>query len=156
MKRTTLLRRLLREEQLIIAPGAFDAVSAKIIENAGFKAIFLGGFAFSASLLGKPDVGLLTMTAVLVYGFTVGDFGGEGKELLSMPWGIVSLVDLYVGFALFSGWIVYREKSVLRSVVWVVLMMVLGFWTASLYTLIALQTSGGDWQRFWMGHRAGQ
>ena len=100
-------------------------------------------------------LGLLAMTAVLIYGFTVGDFGGEGKQLLSMPWGIVSLVDLYVGFTLFSGWIVYREQSVLRSVIWVVLMMVLGFWTASLYTLIALQTSGGDWQRFWMGHRAG-
>jgi len=99
-------------------------------------------------------LGLLAMTAVLIYGFTVGNFGGEGKQLLSMPWGIVSLVDLYVGFVLFSGWIVYREKSVFRSVVWVVLMMVLGFWTASLYTLLALQTSGGDWQRFWMGHRA--
>jgi hypothetical protein len=70
-----------------------------------------------------------------------------------MPWGIVSLVDLYVGFALFSAWIVYREKSVFRSVIWVVLMMVLGFWTASLYTLLALRASGGDWQRFWMGRR---
>ena len=94
------------------------------------------------------------MTAILIYGFTVGNFAEEGKQLLSMPWGIVSLVDLYVGFVLFSGWIVYREKSVIRSVVWVVLVMVLGFWAASLYALIALQTSGGDWQRFWMGHRA--
>lgn len=99
-------------------------------------------------------LGLLAMTAVLIYGFTVGDFAGEGKQLLSMPWGIVSLVDLYVGFVLFSGWIVYREKSAVRSVIWVALMMVLGFWTASLYTFITLQTSGGDWQRFWMGHRA--
>ena len=98
-------------------------------------------------------LGLLAMTAVLIYGFTVGDFAEEGKQLLSMPWGIVSLVDLYVGFALFSGWIVYREKSVIRSIIWVVLMIVLGFWTASLYTLIALQSSGGDWRRFWMGHR---
>jgi len=95
--------------------------------------------------------GLLAMTGILIYGFTAGDFNGEGKILLSMPWGIVSLVDLYVGFILFSGWIVYREKSLVRSVVWVVLMMVLGFFTASLYTLIALQTSGGDWKRFWMG-----
>jgi hypothetical protein len=31
--------------------------------------------------------------------------------------------------------------------------MVLGFWTASLYTLIALQRSGGDWRRFWLGRR---
>jgi hypothetical protein len=99
-------------------------------------------------------LGLLAMTVVLIYGFTVGNFAEEGKQLLSMPWGIVSLVDLYVGFVFFSGWIVYREKSALRSVVWVVLMMILGFWTASLYTLIALQTSGGDWRRFWMGKRA--
>jgi hypothetical protein len=99
-------------------------------------------------------LGLLAMTGVLVYGFTVGDFAAEGKQLLSMPWGIVSLVDLYVGFVLFSGWIVYRERSALRSVVWVALMMVLGFWTASLYTLIALQTSGDDWRRFWLGKRA--
>ena len=98
-------------------------------------------------------LGLLAMTAVLIYGFTVGDFGGEGQALLSMPWGIVSLVDLYVGFILFSGWIIYREKSPVRSGVWVLFMMVLGFWTASLYTLIALQTSGGDWKRFWMGSR---
>jgi len=99
-------------------------------------------------------LGWLAMTAVLIYGFTVGDFAEEGKQLLSMPWGIVSLVDLYVGFFLFSGWIVYREESAVRSVVWVVLVMVLGFWTASLYALVALQTSGGDWQRFWMGQRA--
>jgi hypothetical protein len=98
-------------------------------------------------------LGLLAMAAVLIYGFTVGDFAEEGKQLLSMPWGIVSLVDLYVGFALFSGWIVYREKSLWRSVVWVALMMVLGFFTASLYTLIALQRSGGDWRRFWLGRR---
>ena len=98
-------------------------------------------------------LGLLAMTAVLIYGFVVGDFAGEGRQLLSMPWGIVSLVDLYVGFFLFSGWIVYRERSPVRSVVWVVLMMVLGFWTASLYTLLALQASQGDWQRFWLGRR---
>ena len=99
-------------------------------------------------------LGWLAMSAALIYGFTVGDFATEGKQLLSMPWGIVSLVDLYVGFVLFSGWIVYREKSAVRSVVWVILMMILGFWTASLYSLIALQTSGGDWRRFWMGRRA--
>ena len=99
-------------------------------------------------------LGLLAMTAALVYGFTVGDFSGEGSVLLDMPWGIVSLVDVYVGFALFSCWIVYRERSLLRSIVWVALMIVLGNFTASLYALIALLTSGGDWKRFWMGRRA--
>ena len=99
-------------------------------------------------------LGLLAMTGVLIYGFAVGDFGTEGQVLLSMPWGIVSLVDLYVGFTLFSGWIIYREESLIQSVVWVILMMVFGFFTASLYVLIALQTSDGDWKRFWMGRRS--
>ncbi|MBN2148324.1 MAG: DUF1475 family protein [Anaerolineales bacterium] len=98
--------------------------------------------------------GLLAMTGVLIYGFTIGNFSAEGAKLLSMPWGIVSLVDLYVGFALFSCWIVFREKSLIPSVIWAVLMMVLGFWTGALYTFIALQTSGGDWKRFWFGNRA--
>jgi hypothetical protein len=99
-------------------------------------------------------LGLIAMTGVLIYGFTVGDFRGEGARLLAMPWGIVSLVDLYVGFTLFSAWIVYRERALLPAVIWVVLMMTLGFFTASLYTLLALQRSGGDWQRFWMGKHA--
>jgi hypothetical protein len=105
-------------------------------------------FAKAISLLG-----VLSMTGILIYGFTLGDFSGEGARLLAMPWGIVSMVDLYVGFALFSCWIVYREKAVLPSIIWVVLMMVLGFWTGALYTFIALQTSRGDWRRFWMGKR---
>lgn len=99
-------------------------------------------------------LGLLAMTVVLVYGFTVGNFSEDGAKIITNPWGIVSLVDLYVGFTLFSGWIVYREKAWLPSVIWVVLMMTLGFWAGALYTLIALQTSGGDWKRFWMGKRA--
>lgn len=99
-------------------------------------------------------LGVVAMTAVLVYGFTVGDFGTEGRELLSMPWGIVSLVDLYVGFALFSVWIVYRERSLAHAMIWVILVMVLGFFAASLYTLIATFVSQGDWKRFWMGARA--
>lgn len=98
-------------------------------------------------------LGVAAMTAVLIYAFTAGNLGREGSVILSMPWGIVSLVDLYVGFFLFSGWIAYREKSLVRSAVWIVFMMVLGFFTASLYTFVALQTSGGDWRRFWMGRR---
>jgi len=96
-------------------------------------------------------VGLLAMTVVLVYGFTVGDFAAEGGKLLSMPWGIVSLVDLYVGFALFAGWIVYREGVTFRSILWILLLVVLGFWAASLYALIALYNSGGSWKQFWLG-----
>jgi hypothetical protein len=99
-------------------------------------------------------VGILAMTAVLVYGFVIGDFGAEGAQLLSMPWGIVSLVDLYVGFALFSCWIAYRERSPWVAVIWIVLMMILGFWTGAVYTALALFTAGGDPHRALLGHRA--
>jgi hypothetical protein len=99
-------------------------------------------------------LGLVAMTAVLVYGFTIGDFSAEGAVLTRMPWGIVSLVDLYTGFVLFSGWIFYREKSLLRAALWTVAVMVLGHFTTSLYVLLALLSSRGDWKRFWMGQRA--
>ena len=97
---------------------------------------------------------LLAMTAVLIYGFTVGDIGTEGGQLLDMPWGIVSLVDLYAGFALFCIWIVYREQSLIAQVIWVLLMLVLGFWAGALYTLLALYRSENDWERVFRGNRA--
>lgn len=99
-------------------------------------------------------IGLLAMTGVILYAFGFGDFASEGAWIISHPWGIVSLVDLYVGFALFSAWIIYRERSPLKAAVWVVLMIVLGNWTAALYVLLALNSSGGDWKKFWMGRRA--
>src|SRR3989337_827506 len=99
-------------------------------------------------------LGLLAMTAVLIYGFSVGNFGSDGARLLSNPWGIVSMVDLYTGFTLFSAWIVFREKSIPMSIAWVVLMMVLGFFTASLYVFLAASNSKGDWAKFWMGKLA--
>jgi hypothetical protein len=99
-------------------------------------------------------LGTAAMAAVLIYGFTVGDFAAEGSQLFSMPWGIVSLVDLYVGFALFSGWIIYREASPVRTVAWIVAVMVLGFFAASVYALLALRSSSGDWRRFWLGKHA--
>lgn len=100
-------------------------------------------------------LGVLAMTAVLVNGFTRGDFFAEGSQLLAMPWGIVSLVDLYTGFVLFSGWIIYREKSLPIAILWTIAMLILGFFAGSLYALLALQSSGGDWRKFWLGHRAG-
>ncbi len=99
-------------------------------------------------------LGILAMTAALVNGFTHGDFFGEGSQLAAMPWGIVSLVDLYTGFTLFSAWIIFREKSLPIAIVWTVAMMTLGFFAGSLYAFIALQTSGNDWRKFWLGKYA--
>lgn len=62
MKSTKVLRELLKKEDILIIPGAFDALSAKIIETSGFKAVGSTGFGISASHLGKPDAELYTMT----------------------------------------------------------------------------------------------
>jgi FtsH-binding integral membrane protein len=98
-------------------------------------------------------LGVIAMTGIIAYAFIVGDFGGEGSRLLAMPWGQVSMVDLYTGFILFSMWIFYREKTIWKAILWTVLMMTLGFFTGSLYTLIALIGSKGDWAKFFMGDR---
>jgi hypothetical protein len=98
-------------------------------------------------------LGAVIMGVTIIYALVAGDFNAEGSLLLSMPWGIVSLVDLFTGFTLFAMWIIYREASILRSVIWIILLFTLGFFTGALYTFIALQGSGGDWHKFWMGNR---
>lgn len=98
-------------------------------------------------------VGLIAMTLAIGNGFITGDFGADGGELLANPWGVVSLVDLYVGFTLFSLWIAFREGSRLAAAVWIILMMTLGFFTASLYLIIALRQSRGDWLAFFLKDR---
>ncbi|WP_051237897.1 DUF1475 family protein [Lacticigenium naphthae] len=88
---------------------------------------------------------LLAMTAGLVNAFINGDFLIDGGALLENPWGIMSLIDLFVGFTLFSIWIVYREKTMWKIILWVVTLMIFGFFTGSLYVLKALYESKGDW-----------
>ncbi len=59
------LRALLARDEPTLAPGAFDALSARVVEAAGFDAVYMTGFGSSASLLGQPDVGLLTETEMM-------------------------------------------------------------------------------------------
>jgi 2-methylisocitrate lyase-like PEP mutase family enzyme len=49
----------------LVVPTAYDALSARVIEEAGFEAVHVGGFLGAASLLGMPDIGLLTMTEAI-------------------------------------------------------------------------------------------
>ncbi|WP_255952775.1 isocitrate lyase/PEP mutase family protein [Streptomyces odontomachi] len=60
------LRELLAEsEGPVLAPGAYDALSALLVEQAGFPAVYMTGFGVTASLLGRPDIGLLTMSEMV-------------------------------------------------------------------------------------------
>ncbi|MCW2847488.1 MAG: putative isocitrate lyase-family protein putative carboxyvinyl-carboxyphosphonate phosphorylmutase [Marmoricola sp.] len=56
----TRLRELLAAPTPLVAPGAYDALSARLVEQAGFDVVYMTGFGTSASQLGRPDVGLLS------------------------------------------------------------------------------------------------
>ena len=62
MKQTERLRELLKNEQTLIVPGCFNAMSAKILEKVGFSTVYMTGYGTSLSLLGMPDAGLATMS----------------------------------------------------------------------------------------------
>jgi 2-methylisocitrate lyase-like PEP mutase family enzyme len=59
------LRELLAGPGPVVAPGSYDALSARLVEQAGFDVVYMTGFGSTASLLGRPDVGLLTGTEMI-------------------------------------------------------------------------------------------
>lgn len=64
---------MLNERSALVCPGAHDAVSAKMIENYGFKALQVSGFGLSASYLGLPDMAFLSFADVLHFSKNVID-----------------------------------------------------------------------------------
>jgi 2-methylisocitrate lyase-like PEP mutase family enzyme len=62
MKKSKLYRKLIKDPEILVSPGAYDCMSAKLIEKMGFVAIATSGAGISNSFLGKPDVGLLTLS----------------------------------------------------------------------------------------------
>jgi carboxyvinyl-carboxyphosphonate phosphorylmutase len=67
MRTSTRLRRMLAEPGLIVAPGAYDGFSARLIEAAGFSAVYMTGAGTAASHLGQPDLGLTTLTEMATH-----------------------------------------------------------------------------------------
>src|ERR1700759_1429180 len=61
MSRAAKLRALLKSDQMLVAPGAYDCITARTIEQAGFSAVYMTG-AGTAATLGYPDFGLVTMS----------------------------------------------------------------------------------------------
>ncbi len=59
------LRELLARPAPVVAPGSYDALSARLVEQAGFDVVYMSGFASTASLLGRPDVGLLSAAEMI-------------------------------------------------------------------------------------------
>src|SRR5271157_5525336 len=75
MKKTKVLRKAILARRAVAVVGCHDAMSARVIETCGFEAIQISGYGLAASLLGKPDVGLVQM-----------------KDILDLTWNIVESV----------------------------------------------------------------
>ena len=65
MKKTTLFRQLINAPEILQLPCCHDALSAKVLEQAGFQAICAAGYGTAGSLLGLPDIGLATATEMI-------------------------------------------------------------------------------------------
>jgi 2-methylisocitrate lyase-like PEP mutase family enzyme len=99
MKKTTVLRKAIMARRAVVVPGCHDALSAKVIEACGFEAIQISGYGLAASILGKPDVGLVQM-----------------KDVLDTTWNIVQATNIPVmadvdtggGNAVNAAWVTER------------------------------------------------
>lgn len=65
MKGAKKFRELMAAPGAIVCPGVYDAIGARLVEDTGFKALYMTGNGAMASLLGKPDMGLATMTEMV-------------------------------------------------------------------------------------------
>lgn len=89
--RASVLRAALQRRKALVVPGCHDALSARIIQNAGFEAVQVSGFGLAGSLLGKPDVGLVDMKDIL-------DITGHITRAVSIP--VMADIDTGGGNAL--------------------------------------------------------
>jgi len=67
MRASTRLRDLLKGPDIVVAPGAYDGFSARLVEAAGFKVAYMTGAGTAASHLGQPDLGLTTLTEMATH-----------------------------------------------------------------------------------------
>jgi 2-methylisocitrate lyase-like PEP mutase family enzyme len=99
MKKTTVLRNAIMARRAVAVPGCHDALSAKVIESCGFEAIQISGYGLAASVLGKPDVGLVQMKDVL-------DATWNIAQAVNIP--VMADVDTGGGNAVNAAWITER------------------------------------------------
>jgi 2,3-dimethylmalate lyase len=91
MRCTTTLRSMLKGPGIVVAPGAYDGFSARLIEAAGFKAVYMTGAGTAASHLGQPDLGLATLTEMAAH-------AGHIASCVSLP--LIADADTGYGNAL--------------------------------------------------------
>jgi methylisocitrate lyase len=99
MKKSKILRKAIMERRAVTVPGCHDALSAKVIEKAGFEAIQISGYGLAGSYLAKPDVGLLRMKDVL-------DMSWNITQAVTIP--VMADIDTGGGNAVNAAWVTER------------------------------------------------
>jgi 2-methylisocitrate lyase-like PEP mutase family enzyme len=82
------LRQLLADPELLLMPGCYDGLSAKLAQQAGFAAAFMSGFAVSGARLGQPDTGLISF----------GEMRNQLQDIVAAAPGLVVLADGDTGY----------------------------------------------------------
>jgi hypothetical protein len=81
--------------------------------------------------------GTAAMLTTILAAFSVASFADDGAALVALAWGRVTLIDLYLALLLGWVWIVWRERSAIRAVLWALVLVVTGSLGLFLYLLIA-------------------
>jgi len=99
MKRSQILRKAIMARRAVAVPGAHDALSAKVVEKAGFEAVQVSGYGLAGSYLGKPDVFLVRMKDVL-------DLTWNIAQAVTVP--VMADIDTGGGNAVNAAWLTER------------------------------------------------
>lgn len=65
MGKGKIIKQYIERKKILVSPGAFNSISAKMVEQAGFPSVYLTGYGAAANLLGAPDIGLLSMSEMV-------------------------------------------------------------------------------------------
>lgn len=101
------------------------------------------------------STGFALMCGCVIHAMIYGSLLREGPILVDMPWGLVSLVDIYLGLILFSFWVLWREKLSLTGFCWTVSIISLGNMLSCVYILKACREAQGNMMVFWLGRNSG-
>merc|ERR1711974_422109 len=97
--------------------------------------------------------GVILITAFIIYASIAGGGWAEVKAIFSLPWGIMTLVDVYLGFMLIILWVCLREDKVWKMFIWGVAILTLGNFATCLYAFIAIVQSQGKVEKLMLGSR---
>jgi hypothetical protein len=104
-------------------------------------------------MIGIALAGLVSMVVAVLWGIANGPLSTEFPAIVGMAWGLVTIIDLYVGLAMIAAWIWWREESAGVALGWALALATCGNIATCLYIILAIRNSRGNVHIFWSGSR---